>query len=456
MGRDHFDLIVPLAQGIVGAHHLALARIAASEIAEPNRMAQAGAVCDRGHPALIVGHAGCVPLGKEMRTGLKRHRQVSGAQANQHQLVVGVHAVALGQGRADRILGFRHHPAQPEVQRRCLPGQFVARRVALFDPHHAKRFGPVGHRVKFFARRHQRPDQPVAVPRGHGDFISQFARERDPEQPRARATANRHLAAGHEREGLVRDVVFGVDHLAQQVARIGSGHGELRPAVGDRDQVHIQIGPQALAREFHVAKHHHRVGRGRGHDKVVVRQSRGGAVVVTDPVFAQHQPVSHLAHGQLGKAVGVDFVDEFSRVASLNVDLAKRRHVADADRGARHLDLAVDAVAPAFLAGAREPLGAQPHAGLDEFGPLFFGPGVAGGQAEGAEVFAARPTRECADGHPGVGRAEDCRAGLGDRLACGLGQNRHAQHVCGLALIGGHAQRGVAFKKFNRPEAFGL
>ena len=42
----------------------------------------------------------------------------------------------------------------------------------------------------------------------------------------------------------------------------------------------------------------------------------------------------------------------------------------------------------------------------------------------------------------------------GDGLAGQFGHHRKAQHVAGLALIGGHAQRGVAFQMFDRDEAF--
>ena len=52
-----------------------------------------------------------------------------------------------------------------------------------------------------------------------------------------------------------------------------------------------------------------------------------------------------------------------------------------------------------------------------------------------------------------VGRAEDRGAGLGDRPARGLGQDRKAQHIRGLALVGRHAEGGVALEVLDRAEA---
>ena len=151
----------------------------------------------------------------------------------------------------------------------------------------------------------------------------------------------------------------------------------------------VQARPQALAGELHVAEHHNGVRRRRRHDEMVLAEPRGRAVVVGDAVFAQHQAVAHLADRQLGEAVGVELVEEFRGVAALDIDLAQGRDIADADRAAGLQDLPVDRLPPVVLARPRKPLGAQPHAGLDEDGALPGRPVVARRQPRRAEFLAA-------------------------------------------------------------------
>jgi hypothetical protein len=91
---------------------------------------------------------------------------------------------------------------------------------------------------------------------------------------------------------------------------------------------------------------------------VVFGQARGGSVIHRYPVFAQHQTVADLAHGEFAKGVGVDAVEEFGGIGALHVDLAKRGHIADAHGFARRQNLSVDRLAPVGLPGARQPLGA--------------------------------------------------------------------------------------------------
>ena len=53
-----------------------------------------------------------------------------------------------------------------------------------------------------------------------------------------------------------------------------------------------------------------------------------------------------------------------------------------------------------------------------------------------------------------MGRAEDGGAGLRNALPRQLGHDRQAQNIAGLALIGRHAQRGIALQMLDRPEVF--
>ena len=54
---------------------------------------------------------------------------------------------------------------------------------------------------------HQPVPQGLRLARGHGEFVAQFARERDPEQP-PRHPHHRDRAAAHEREGGRVDFIY--------------------------------------------------------------------------------------------------------------------------------------------------------------------------------------------------------------------------------------------------------
>ena len=159
----------------------------------------------------------------------------------------------------------------------------------------------------------------------------------------------------------------------------------------------VHTGPQALACEFHVAEDRACIGRGRCHDKVVFAQTRRGAIIHNDAIFAHHQTIANLADCKFGKAVSVDLVQESGCVAALNVDLAQRGDVTDANGSSCRFDFAVNAVAPAFFAAFAKPLRAQPCASFDEVRAVSFGPFVGGRQAEWAEILAPRPACQSAN-----------------------------------------------------------
>ena len=179
-----------------------------------------------------------------------------------------------------------------------------------------------------------------------------------------------------------------------------------------------------------------------------------GAVIKHHAIFAQHQAIAALAHGQSAEGVGIDLIQESARIGALNVDLAQRGHIANTDRAPGCQNLAVHAFAPRRLARFRHPLRAQPVADLDKDRALFGGPFVAGCQAEGFEFLAPRAACQCAHGNRRIGRAVDGGAGGGNGLAGEFGHHGNAQHIAGLALIGRHAQRGIAFQVFNGGEVF--
>ena len=50
-------------------------------------------------------------------------------------------------------------------------------------------------------------------------------------------------------------IVRRIDHASQHVARARAGDGELRPLLGDRDHLHVELGPQHLLAEFEMLHH---------------------------------------------------------------------------------------------------------------------------------------------------------------------------------------------------------
>ena len=80
-------------------------------------------------------------------------------------------------------------------------------------------------------------------------------------------------------------------------------------------------------------------------------------------------------------------------------------------------------------------------------------PVVAGGAPLGAEVLGTMVAGEHADRDRQPRRPRQDRAGLGDRLARRSGEQRVAVQLAGLALIGRHAERGIALEMLDRDEA---
>ena len=74
--------------------------------------------------------------------------------------------------------------------------------------------------------------------------------------------------------------------------------------------------------------------------------------------------------------------------------------------------------------------------------------------ADGIEQIAARGSGEGAEGDRRIRRAERCQADLGNRPAGQRGDRCQCVHVGGLALVGRHAGRGVAFDMLDRAESF--
>ena len=185
---------------------------------------------------------------------------------------------------------------------------------------------------------------------------------------------------------------------------------------------------------------------------MVVGQTGGYTVVEDHAVFLAHQAVAGLAHVQLGPGVGVDAVEELSRIRALNVDLAQGGGVEDAHRVTHGQALTGHGGVHVFTV-FREVPGALPLADVFELGTVFQVPFLHGGVALGLEQLATVTAGDGAEGHRGVVRAEHGGAHLGDADTDGAGSDGQTVDVAQLALIGTEAQRGVALDVLDRLEA---
>ncbi len=205
--------------------------------------------------------------------------------------------------------------------------------------------------------------------------------------------------------------------------------------------------------ELQVLHHPRGVHRGGGRQEMLRPEPRCCPVVQNEAVLAQHDAVTGSPHRQGREGVDVDAVEEFSGVRPLDVDLAQGRDVGHADVGTRVAGLAGRGVEPVPLSVAREPLRPDPLPRFGEGGAPGLRPAVAGRAPVGAEIHAPVGAREGRDRHGDRGRPGDRGSGIAEAPARQLGHDRLADDRAGLALIGGHAQRGVAFQMLERAES---
>ena len=187
-------------------------------------------------------------------------------------------------------------------------------------------------------------------------------------------------------------------------------------------------------------------------------EPRGGAVVEHEAVLAQHQAVARPADGERwsrcwcrrGRGTSAASGPCTSILPSVETSQTPTRR-------AHRPHLAVDALEPVGLAGPRIPLRAQPVAGLDEHGALLLRPVVRRRQARRAELLAAMSARRARRSRPAcrAGGRSWCRS-AGWTWPVQLGHEREAGDVGGLALVGRHAERGVALQVLDRAEALAL
>ena len=374
--------------------------------------------------------------------------------ADQLQRIFFIQTNAFRQNRADAVLFLGHHSTHAKIVRSGCAVQLIARRMPLFDTHHAERFCAVRNNVELFALFHQFAHQSVAITRRYSDLKGHFARKRNTEQTRAQTATDGNIGAGHELKRLIRDVKLGVDDLLQKLARIRPSNRILRPSFRGGNQLHIRVRHQALTHKFHVLIDRASFGCGRCHNEMIFRQTASRAIIHCDTIFAQHQTIAHLANSQFRKRIAVEFVEERRRIRALHIDFSKRCTIAHTDRGTGCFDFAVYRLTPMGFALDREPLRAQPIAHFNKNRAALFRPEMRRRQTCRVELHPAHTTRQRANGHRRVRRAEDRCTHIGNTFACNLGHNRETAHVGCLALIRRHAQRRVALEVLNGFEPF--
>ena len=291
-----------------------------------------------------------------------------------------------------------------------------------------------------------------SVPGAAIDLVGELAGEGEAADHDGRAV---DLAAhdAHEGQRGIVDRRAG-DRGFQDPARVRAGNRRAGPLIGDRGEMHLQVGPYHVEQIFQMLHDLAGIGRGGGHQEIVFAEPPGRAVVECEAVLAQHQAVARLADGERGKHVGVDAVEECGGVRSLHGDLAERRHVDDAD-GPAHSGGFADIGLFDRLPGRAVDLRAVPQADGEHAGAVLDMPVMHRRQALGLEVAVAFGSQR-AERHRREGWPEAGRPGLRDRNAALRRHDGKAGNVRRLALVGRHAERGVALEVLHRDEAFAV
>ena len=201
---------------------------------------------------------------------------------------------------------------------------------------------------------------------------------------------------------------------------------------------------------------HHAAGlRGRRrHEEAFGREPRGRAIVHHEAVLAQHQAIARPADGQRGERVAIYAVEEHAGIGAFDLDLAQGRDIAHTHGTTRRPHLAADGFKPVRLGIARIILRAQPLARLDEHRALLGGPGMRRREPRWTKILAAMVARNRPEADRHVRRPIGRGADVGDLTARRFGEDGQPSDIGDLALVGRHAERGVALQMLDRAEAF--
>ena len=140
-------------------------------------------------------------------------------------------------------------------------------------------------------------------------------------------------------------------------------------------------------------------------------EPRRRAVIAHDAILAQHDAVAAAARLQRVPAVDVDAIEQRGNVASLQLDLAERGNVNNADVFADIARLAICRFVLGF-AGARIRVRPFPETCVDKTRTLLFMPRMHRRVPRGFDVLTLRMPGECAERYRRIRRAERRRADL--------------------------------------------
>ena len=317
--------------------------------------------------------------------------------------------------------------------------------MAFFDTQRTQGFEAVGPQVPGFAAlQHMLPDL-LAVVGGCINLVSQFTRKSQPDDAHPYAgQRSRQIGVqqAHMRNRFVAEIHAG-EGGTHYVARFWAGHAHGSPLVRHRSHGDAQLRPHHLQQEFQMAHHLAGLRRGGGHEELGLAQAAGGAVVKHDAVFTQHETVTRLAYGQLGKTVHVDPVEELGRIRALHVDLAQGGHVGDTHLLAHDVHLGPVGLGQS-CAMRVEPQRPHPQTRFHHDATVRQMPVVYGRAPHRLQMGTHAAPRQ----YPNGGRCVRWPEGGGAHIrhAQATPRRHHGQaiEVGGLALVGAHAQRGVA------------
>ena len=226
-----------------------------------------------------------------------------------------------------------------------------------------------------------------------------------------------------------------------------------RPLLGGRGEPDLEVGPLGLQVVLHHVEDARGAAGGGGDVEAVGGEPADDAVVADEAVLAEQEAVAAAADPELRPGVGVHPLHEGDGVGADDLDLAERRGVEDAERGAGRRGTRGRRRRACPRPALREVPGAAPEGDRLEDGAVGLGPGVDRGLAGDLEGRVLVVAGEGAEGRRRVGRAEGGEADLRRRLAERVGGDHQAVDVRHLALVGRHAVGGVALDVLDRAHA---
>ena len=190
----------------------------------------------------------------------------------------------------------------------------------------------------------------------------------------------------------------------------------------------------------------------------IVGQARGRAVVHHEAVLAQHHAVARLADRQGGERVDVEAVEEVADVGALHVDLAEGRDVAEPDRRRARRAPRGRPLASQFVSPWRGKLAARSHGPASmNTAPCSAASAWVGVSRVGRKSRAAMMAGEGARARPACRRPEHGRRrSPAIDLPGSSAMIARPLTLDSLALVGRHAERGVALEMLDRAEALAL